>query len=254
MPPAGPGVDIAWLRATVARFSTGATHELRRALAGEDLDRLDPVTLRARAAAMTTHANPEGVPVDTLAAALGAPDPLSGKVSTIAASYHPGTGSGPDADAAVRALVDTFGGTADERTAAKIGLLVQANTTGTLIRNALGAVADGARTDDVPGLLAETLRYHPPVPLMRRVCVAEALDIPAGTTVLLDIAAANRDPDVFAEPDIFDPSRAEAHLTFGAGLRPCPGRDLAFALATGVLETMLASVSVAESRPRRDHV
>ena len=46
--------------------------------------------------------------------------------------------------------------------------------------------------------------------------------------MLFGIAAANRDPDVFAEPDRFDiERRPEGLLTFGPGLRTCPGMHLA---------------------------
>jgi pentalenolactone synthase len=49
-----------------------------------------------------------------------------------------------------------------------------------------------------------------------------------GDAVLLAFPAANRDPDVFPEPDAFDISRsANAHLTFGHGARYCIGAGLA---------------------------
>lgn len=241
VPPLGPDVGLAWLRATVARFSTGPAHQRRRALAQRDLDRLAPATLRAQAAAHPMD-DPEGVPVDVLAAALGTRVPLSRTVATVAAGYLTGDG-GPAADAAVRDLVAAFGGVPDEATAARVGLLVQASAaTAALIRNALRAADGGAPTADIPALLTEVLRFDPPVPAMRRVCTAGTATIPAGTPVLLDIAAANRDPAVFRDPDTFDVTRPDAHLTFGAGLRPCPGRDHAFALATGVVERLLQEV------------
>jgi cytochrome P450 len=61
--------------------------------------------------------------------------------------------------------------------------------------------------------------------------------------MVLDIAAANRDSAVFADPDGFAPLRPDAgrHLTFGAGPRPCPGAAQARALACGVLDAALAS-------------
>jgi cytochrome P450 len=46
--------------------------------------------------------------------------------------------------------------------------------------------------------------------------------------LLLGLAAANRDPRVFAAPDQFDPDRAEQDvLTFGFGVKFCPGSHLA---------------------------
>ncbi|GAA5769210.1 hypothetical protein [Streptosporangium roseum] len=62
---------------------------------------------------------------------------------------------------------------------------------------------------------------------------------PTGTTaevtVVLDLAAANRDPLVFDAPDRFRPGPAQGHPTFGAGPRPCPGREVAPARAAGVV-------------------
>lgn len=53
----------------------------------------------------------------------------------------------------------------------------------------------------------------------------------------LNIAAANRDPEVFADPGTFDPERSgPPALTFGAEPRICPGRNHALALAAGVLD------------------
>jgi cytochrome P450 len=63
----------------------------------------------------------------------------------------------------------------------------------------------------------------------------------AGDLVVLDIAAANRDPSVFTGPDHFDPDRAAIpHLTFGAGRHRCPGAAHALALAEGMAEVLLS--------------
>jgi cytochrome P450 len=50
-----------------------------------------------------------------------------------------------------------------------------------------------------------------------------------GDRVLVLIAAANRDPVTFANPDAFDPYRANnrANLTFGFGAHFCLGAHLA---------------------------
>jgi hypothetical protein len=238
-------VDLCWLRATVCRFSTGPTHACRRALAETELAGIAPPALRARAAAITGSMPTSGVPAAALAATLGATVAVSDSVSTLASHYQPGTGDpagAPAADAAVRVLVDAFGGVPDEPTAARIALLVQAHAaTGALVAGAVRAIARWRPAATVPAVLAETLRHDPPVRALRRLCVADSRGIRAGTPVVLDIAAANRDPAVFADPDTFLPGRPDAHLTFGAGLRPCPGRDQAFALATGILETLLAN-------------
>ncbi|WP_217997682.1 cytochrome P450 [Gordonia soli] len=50
----------------------------------------------------------------------------------------------------------------------------------------------------------------------------------AGDAVVTSIAAANRDPDVFAHPDDFDPDRdAQPHVGFGHGAHFCLGASLA---------------------------
>ncbi|AWK76314.1 hypothetical protein CBI38_33235 (plasmid) [Rhodococcus oxybenzonivorans] len=52
--------------------------------------------------------------------------------------------------------------------------------------------------------------------------------IPAGSTVTIDLAAANRDPLHFTKPDRMDPSRGDKkHLAFGHGPHYCPGATLA---------------------------
>ena len=63
------------------------------------------------------------------------------------------------------------------------------------------------------------------------------VDIAAGDLVILDIAAANHDPEVFTDPDAFDPGRSgPPSLTFGSPPRVCPGRDHAVAIAAGALD------------------
>jgi cytochrome P450 len=53
--------------------------------------------------------------------------------------------------------------------------------------------------------------------------------IPAGTFVMCNTAAANHDPDVYAEPERFDVTREDAPpmQTFGAGAHYCLGANLA---------------------------
>jgi cytochrome P450 len=52
--------------------------------------------------------------------------------------------------------------------------------------------------------------------------------LPAGDTVLPALTSANRDPDVFDEPDTLDLSRADnPHLTLGVGPHYCLGAPLA---------------------------
>ncbi len=52
---------------------------------------------------------------------------------------------------------------------------------------------------------------------------------PQGTLVATSLAGANRDPDAFEDPDVFDITRerAAAQMTFGAGIHFCMGAALA---------------------------
>jgi cytochrome P450 len=246
VPAAGTGIDLRWLRATVPRFSNGDLHAVRRADVQAEIDRLNPRALRARAAEMARSVAIEEVPVWVLAAALDIKVPVYHDVEAVARDYLTGAVDDSElADAAVLNLVQVFGGMADERTAGRISLLVQACTaTATLIANALTAWRTWSPDCDVPALVTETLRHDPPVPVMRRVAVADArigaTEVPSGVLAILDLKSANRDPAVFTDPDRFDPRRTTSHLTFGVGIRPCPGRDHAVAIAVGVVEAVLA--------------
>lgn len=92
-------------------------------------------------------------------------------------------------------------------------------------------VVDGSI--DLPKLVEEGLRFDPPVQAWRRLAtedvVLDGVAIPAGSHLLLHFAAANRDPERFAQPDLYDPHRANAgqHTSFGVGAHFCLGATLA---------------------------
>ncbi|MEV0680731.1 isocitrate lyase/phosphoenolpyruvate mutase family protein [Actinosynnema sp. NPDC050436] len=139
---------VAWLRAHVARFSEGADHARRRALAVTLLSTVDAAALRT-----------PGHPVAKLASALGLPRTVVPDVAVVARSYQPHTTVTAEAEHAVARLVGACGGTWDEGTAALIGLLVQAGP-------AVDALIAGAQ---------------PPVPVTRRIA-------PDGREVVVDLA------------------------------------------------------------------
>ena len=104
-------------------------------------------------------------------------------------------------------------------------------------------------------VIKETLRLHPPAPLiLPRFCGQSVkvlgFDIPAGTTVFVNVWALGRDETLWADADEFKPERFEDEETVdfsgadfrflpaGAGRRMCPG--VMFGLAN--IEIALASL------------
>jgi len=79
----------------------------------------------------------------------------------------------------------------------------------------------------------ELMRFYPVVFGAMRMTVEdveyEGVVIPAGTFVVVNTAAANRDPDVYDDPDRLDITRegAAPMQTFGAGAHYCLGANLA---------------------------
>lgn len=119
---------------------------------------------------------------------------------------------------------------------------------GGLIRHVL--TVPGLREDLVhdrrglPRVIEESLRLTTPLQLFARTvrCPVRIGDeqLPEGGRVLLDLAAANRDPREFAEPERFDPRRTRnRHVAFGAGPHVCQGQHLARAELRIALERLL---------------
>lgn len=94
---------------------------------------------------------------------------------------------------------------------------------------------------DVDDVVEEGLRLEPPIVTWRRVASRHTtigdLPVPAGTSVVLWLARAGRDPAVFPEPERFLPGQpgSRRHLAFGAGAHRCLGTQLARLEATVVV-------------------
>lgn len=111
----------------------------------------------------------------------------------------------------------------------------------------------------LPGAVEEFARYEGPALLAIRrfpkqdVTIGGVL-IPAGETVLLSLAAANRDPDRFPDPDRLDLGReATGHLALGHGIHYCLGAPLARAeteIALAALLERFEKLELTDDEPR----
>ena len=94
-------------------------------------------------------------------------------------------------------------------------------------------------------------RLHPTNPLIVRVATEDTSvggeAVPAGSLVVVHVAALHRDPDVFAEPERFLPERwldgrtAEhrfSYAAFGIGDRRCLGEAIAMRSLTALVDAV----------------
>lgn len=128
------------------------------------------------------------------------------------------------------------------------GIDTTAGLIGSAVRCLLERPALLARVREDPGLIAaaveETLRFEPPALSCSRTTpepvVLAGVEIPAGSQLLLSLAAANRDPERYPDPDVFDLDRDHTGLlSFGGGRHFCLGAALARAEAESALERLL---------------
>jgi cytochrome P450 len=97
----------------------------------------------------------------------------------------------------------------------------------------------------IPHAIEEILRWDAPVPhsTFRYTTQDVALGgivIPAFAQVIISLAAANRDPARYDDPDTFDIARADtSHLAFGHGIHHCLGARLARLEAAIAFTTLL---------------
>ncbi|KAI0492757.1 hypothetical protein KFK09_027033 [Dendrobium nobile] len=105
--------------------------------------------------------------------------------------------------------------------------------------------SDINKLDYLKMIIKETLRLHPPLPLLiPRICNKETkllgFTIPSKSWVVVNAWAIGRDPDYWENPESFNPDRFKEctvdfiganydYIPFGAGRRICPG--MGFALA-----------------------
>ena len=128
-----------------------------------------------------------------------------------------------------------------EELRANVGLLFAAGheTTANLIGNGLLALHRNPEQWQllrenpglIPGAIEELLRYDSSVQMTGR-AVLEDLELrgvalPKGANLVCFLGAANRDPEVFADPDRLDVTRPKVTpLSFGGGIHFCLGAQL----------------------------
>lgn len=127
------------------------------------------------------------------------------------------------------------------------------------IQFALLALAEDPRAwgmlRDDPGLarkaFEEALRWNSPSPFIGRTTVREitigGARLRAGEKVVMDLAAANRDPRRWDEPGVYDLTRdPTGHLAFGTGIHGCVGQMMARMEATCLLSALARRVDTLE--------
>ncbi|WP_338446854.1 cytochrome P450 [Pelagerythrobacter marensis] len=100
--------------------------------------------------------------------------------------------------------------------------------------------------DLIPNAVQECIRYQTPLAHMRRTCTEDTElfgeQVKAGDKLVLWYLSANRDEEVFENPDKLDITRENArrHLAFGYGIHRCVGARLAELQLRVLLEEMHA--------------
>jgi cholest-4-en-3-one 26-monooxygenase len=107
-------------------------------------------------------------------------------------------------------------------------------------------VREQSKSDDhlLARAIEESLRLTTPLSLFGRTvrCDTEVggVSFGQGDRIMLNLAAANRDPRQFVAPETFDANRRHnTHVAFGRGLHTCSGQHLARAEMRIVLRTLL---------------
>jgi len=265
----------------MVRMNDGAYHLRLKPTVSATVAMLDLAVVRRQAdaaaqalvAELAPSAHPERIAdfafrlsPSTVGAVLGlAPDALPA-VATAAGDFVRGlapAASPPDVErgaAAARVLMDAarmlprYASASEDVVANVVGFFWQSyEATAALIGNTLVALATQAdvRTQvarepaALAAVVSEVTRWDAPVQNTRRFVAGDGevagQPMKAGDTVLLVLAAANRDPAANAEPARFDAARRERRVfTFGFGAHACPGEALAVTIATAGVAGLLA--------------
>jgi cytochrome P450 len=95
--------------------------------------------------------------------------------------------------------------------------------------------------------LREGERFEGPLVVQPRLCTKDVslrgVDIPAGSAILMCLAAGNRDEEAYADPDRFQINREGPHpLTFGLGVHLCPGMNTSRLENRALLDALLVTL------------
>ena len=139
--------------------------------------------------------------------------------------------------------------------AASIGVIVHHLATDVALQSYLRTLVDNGDTAAFDDAMEEILRIDDPFISNRRVTTRPVtlgeVDVPAGTRVVLNWVAANRDPAAFPDPDAFNPAaHKDNNLVFGIGAHVCPGRALTLMelrVIVWELLTQTSAVTMAET-------
>ncbi|MEC3919294.1 cytochrome P450 [Nocardia sp. CDC160] len=98
--------------------------------------------------------------------------------------------------------------------------------------------------DRISGVIDETLRTEPPLPVATLRQAHSELDLAGerigkGELLMVSLLAANHDPESVSDADVFDPARQARHLSFGTGIHHCLGARLARIEATTAITILL---------------
>jgi cytochrome P450 len=252
-----PGVS-----ATVAMLAPGAITGHADTAAQRLADELQPAAQPARIADFAFR-----LPPYTIGALLGLPADVLPAVAASTGDFVRGMAPGAAAAdvergaVAARALIDAvrtlprYQSANDESVANVVGFFWQSyEATAALIGSTLVALARHAEARDLvrhqpqalAAVVSEVTRHDAPVQNTRRFVAAPGVvagqAMQGGDTVLLVLAAANRDPAANADPARFDPARRERRsFTFSFGAHACPGEMLAVLMASAGVARLLAA-------------
>ncbi|MFG3150073.1 cytochrome P450 [Streptomyces sp. NPDC048243] len=163
---------------------------------------------------------------------------------------------GEDVVSRVLAAWHEQGGASEDEVASLLAMLLLAGFDSTVQAIGMSVVAllghpdvqESLRSEPgrIPRAVDELLRWDTPGPFSTKRVALEDVRfgdtvIPAGSGVLLSVAAANHDPRCHADPATLDPDRGTAgrHLSFGLGPHYCPGSALARLELTVTLTAVL---------------